>query len=65
MIEDLTADYEAAGFGGRLAFGRRPVLVIDVVEAYLQKDSPLYAGVEDARDCNIRLVESARGGACP
>jgi maleamate amidohydrolase len=66
MIEDLTADYEAAGFGGRLAFGRRPaLLVIDVVEAYLQKDSPLYAGVEDARDCNIRLVDSARGGGVP
>ena len=56
MIEDLAADYEAAGFGARLAFGRRPaLLVIDVVEAYLQKDSPLYAGVEDARDSNIRL----------
>jgi maleamate amidohydrolase len=66
MIEDLTADYEAAGFGARLAFGRRPVLlVIDVVEAYLQKGSPLYAGVEDARDSNIRLVDSARRGGVP
>jgi maleamate amidohydrolase len=66
MIEDLAADYEAAGFGARLAFGRRPaLLVIDVVEAYLQKDSPLYAGVEDARDSNIRLVECARRAGVP
>jgi maleamate amidohydrolase len=66
MIEDLAADYEAAGFGARLAFGRRPaLLVIDVVEAYLQKDSPLYAGVEDARDSNIRLVECARRAGLP
>ena len=66
MIDDLTADYEAAGFGARLAFGRRPaLLVIDVVEAYLRKDSPLYAGVEDARDSNIRLVECARRAGVP
>ncbi len=63
---DLDADYEAAGFGGRLAFGRRPaLLVIDVVEAYLDKASPLYAGVEAARDCNIRLVAAARDAGVP
>ncbi|MGZ5921001.1 MAG: isochorismatase, partial [Rhizomicrobium sp.] len=58
---DLDEDYDAAGFGGRLAFGKKPaLLVIDVVEAYLRKDSPLYAGVEAARDSNIRLVAAAR-----
>lgn len=66
MTVDLDADYDAAGFGGRLAFGRRPaLLVIDVVEAYLRKDSPLYAGVEDARDSNIRLVAAARRAGLP
>jgi maleamate amidohydrolase len=65
-IDDLNADYQAAGFGGRLAFGRQPaLLVIDVVEAYLQKNSPLYAGVEDARDSNIRLVDAARRAGVP
>ncbi len=63
---DLDADYQAAGFGGRLAFGRKPVLlVIDVVQAYLDKASPLYAGVEAARDSNIRLVAAARGAGVP
>lgn len=66
MTDDLNADYRAAGFGGRLAFGRRPaLLVIDVVEAYLRKESPLYAGVEDARDSNIRLVDAARRASVP
>jgi maleamate amidohydrolase len=63
---DLDADYEAAGFGGRLPFGKRfAVLAIDVVEAYLRKDSALYAGVEAARDSNIRLVQAARRLGAP
>jgi maleamate amidohydrolase len=63
---NLDADYQAAGFGGRVPFGRKPaLLVIDVVEAYLDKTSPLYAGVEDARDSNIRLVDAARAAGAP
>jgi maleamate amidohydrolase len=66
MTDDLGADYQAAGFGGRLTFGSRPaLLVIDVVEAYLRRDSPLYAGVEAARDSNIRLVAAARRVGVP
>jgi maleamate amidohydrolase len=62
----LDQDYENAGFGGRLPFGQRPaLLIIDVVEAYLRKDSPLYAGVEDARDSNIRLLAGARAAGIP
>ena len=64
--KDLDADYAAAGFGGRLAFGNRPaLLVIDVVMAYLDKTSPLYAGVENALASNIRLVEAARAAGVP
>jgi maleamate amidohydrolase len=64
--QDLDADYQAAGFGGRLAFGRKPaLLVIDVVQAYLDPASPLYAGVEAARDSNIRLVAAAREARVP
>ncbi len=63
---DLDQDYEAAGFGGRLPFGERPaLLIIDVVDAYLRKDSPLYAGVEAARDSNIRLLAGARAARIP
>lgn len=66
MAQNLESDYEKAGFGGRLAFGRRPaVLIIDVVRAYLDKASPLYAGVEAALASNIRLVEAARVAGVP
>jgi maleamate amidohydrolase len=62
----LDADYEAAGFSGRLSFGARPaLLIIDVVQAYLDRASPLYAGVEAARDSNIRLVDAARAAGVP
>jgi maleamate amidohydrolase len=62
----LDADYHAAGFGGRLLFGKKAaLLVIDVVQAYLDKASPLYAGVEEARDSNIRLVDAARAAGVP
>ncbi len=62
----LDADYHAAGFGGRLLFGKKAaLLVIDVVQAYLDKASPLYAGVEEARDSNIRLIDAARAAGVP
>ena len=42
---DLTADYAKAGFGGRLEFGARPaLLLVDMVDAYLAAQSPLYLG---------------------
>ncbi|MDH7973245.1 isochorismatase family protein [Sphingomonas sp. AR_OL41] len=65
-MNELEADYAAAGFGGRLAFGARPALVIvDVCNAYLDPASPLYAGVEDALASNIRLVDAARAAGVP
>lgn len=66
MPDDLASDYADAGFGGRLAFGRSPVLlIVDVVMAYLDPASPLYAGVEDALASNERLVAAARGAGMP
>jgi maleamate amidohydrolase len=58
----LDADYERAGFGGRLPFGKRPaLLIVDVVQAYLDPASPLYAPpFEDALRSNVRLVAVAR-----
>ncbi|MET0208435.1 MAG: isochorismatase family protein [Burkholderiaceae bacterium] len=64
---DLNADYARAGFGARLAFGRRPALVVvDVVQAYVAPDSGLYAqGFVDAVDPNRRLVAAARDAGIP
>ena len=66
VAEDLDGDYAAAGFAGRLGWGSRPaVVVIDVCRAYLDPDSPLYAGVEDALASVGRLVEAARAAGVP
>ena len=60
-IDDLKDDYAGAGFGGSLGWGTRSALVvIDLCNAYLDPSSPLYAGVEDARDAAATLVEAAR-----
>lgn len=64
--QELDADYEHAGFGGRLGWGRRPaLLVIDVCHAYVDPQSPLYAGVEDACESAGRLVTAARSAGVP
>lgn len=66
MTIDLADDYAGAGFGGRLIFGKRPaLLIVDVVMAYLDPDSPLYAGVEEALASNVRLVAAARAAGVP
>jgi maleamate amidohydrolase len=62
----LDADYARAGFGGKLAFGKSAALVIiDVVMAYLEPSSILYAGVEDALASNVRLMHAARAAGVP
>src|SRR5216683_7280465 len=46
MAKDLVEDYRDAGFGGPLEFGARPALiVVDMVRAYFDRGSPLYASV--------------------
>ena len=61
-VSNLEDDYAGAGFGQALAFGKRPaLLVIDVVQAYLRPDSPLYgAPFEAALQANRRLVTAAQ-----
>ena len=62
----LVEDYAAAGFGGTLPFGKHPaLLIVDVCMAYLDPQSPLYAGVEDALASNRRLVDAARAAGVP
>jgi maleamate amidohydrolase len=60
------ADYRSAGFRGDLGFGARGALVvIDVVLAYFDRSSPMYAGVEDALGATVRLVGAARKARMP
>jgi nicotinamidase-related amidase len=65
-MDDLRAGYTKAGFGEALGFGDRPaVLVVDIVRAYLEPSSPLYAGVEDAVASAARVVDTARAAGVP
>ena len=62
---DLTLDY-AGAFDGRLPFGSNPaLLIVDVVMAYFDKQSPFYAGVEDVLASNERLLAAARKASIP
>ncbi len=66
MSESLEANYKRGGFGHALEFGQRPaLLVIDFVQAYLVRSSPLYAGVENARAACEELLRCARTAGIP
>jgi maleamate amidohydrolase len=61
----LSVNYSGA-FDGHLSFGKKPaLLIVDFVNAYLDKDSPLYAGAEDALASNERLLAAARVAGVP
>jgi maleamate amidohydrolase len=65
MSEDLAANYKGA-FDGSLGFGNKPALIlVDFVEAYFDKESPLYAGVEDALASALRIRDAARIAGIP
>ncbi len=56
----------AGAFDGHLPFGSTPaLLIVDVVMAYFDKASPLYAAVEDALASNERLLDVARTNNIP
>jgi nicotinamidase-related amidase len=66
MSASLFDNYAAGGFGHALQPGRRPaLLVIDFVRAYLVQGSPLYAGVDAARDACRGLLLAARAAGIP
>ena len=59
--EELARDYAASGFGNALGFGQAPcLLIVDTVMAYLEKNSPLYAGVESELAAIEELLQVAR-----
>jgi maleamate amidohydrolase len=66
-VSDLTDDYKAGGFGGALALGERPaLLLVDVVMAYLTPGCPLYSPRFEAAAASCeRLAEAARGNGVP
>ena len=65
MTKDLRENYRGA-FGGSLGFGARPALIlVDFVQAYFDRNSPLYAGVEDALESALRIRAAARAAGVP
>jgi maleamate amidohydrolase len=63
--DGLARNY-AGAFDGHLSFGTNPALIIvDVVMAYFDKNSPLYAGVDDVLASNERLLAAARKASIP
>ncbi len=55
-----------AGFGQGLMLGSRPaLLMIDFARAYFAPESPLYAGVEAARDAAAQVLAAARDHGVP
>jgi maleamate amidohydrolase len=65
LSDDIGANYSGA-FDGSLGFGAHPVLVlIDVCRAYIDPESPLYAGVESSVESMKRLVAAARTAGVP
>jgi maleamate amidohydrolase len=64
--DDLDDDYAGAGFGGTLGFGARPaLLLVDMVRAYVEPSSPLYAGVEDTVAPAKCVLDAARASGVP
>lgn len=64
-FDEVTVNY-AGAFDGNLGFGNAPaLLIVDVVMAYLDPASPLYAACEEPLASNIRLLAAARLAAIP
>lgn len=63
--DELDVNY-AGAFDGNLQPGKRPaLLIVDVVRAYLDPESPLYAAAEEALASNVRLLSAARAAGIP
>ena len=63
--KDMSANY-AGAFDGHLSFGANPALIIvDVVMAYFEKHSPLYADAAKVLASNVRMLAAARKASIP
>ena len=65
-MSELDANYAAAGFHAALEPGRRPaLLLVDMVRAYLEPESPLYAGVQSTLAPAAAVLAAARAAGIP
>ncbi|WP_446831753.1 isochorismatase family protein [Candidatus Foliamicus sp.] len=65
-MAELDHDYSKAGFGGSIAPGARPaLLIIDFVRAYLDPECSLYAGVEKEQEQAVLLLGECRKAGIP
>ena len=63
---DNLEDNDKRAYGKRIGFGNSPALIlIDLVQAYFDKDCALYADVEDALASALRLQRVAREVGIP
>lgn len=66
MPEQPVSDYLSAGFSRQLGFGRRPaLLMVDFINAYFIKSSPLYANVGGVAKVAASVLASARASRIP
>ena len=64
--DDLLEDYKGALFGGSMPAVKRPALIlVDFVMAYVDPQSPLYAGVESVVESGARILKVARDANIP
>lgn len=60
MASARESDYKDAGFAGAIGFGTRPALVVvDLMMAYFDPKSPMYARVENVLNECLRLIDAA------
>lgn len=65
-LQTREAAYQGAGFAGSIGFGSRPALVVvDLMVAYFDPNSPMYARVERVLDTCLRLIASAQSNDVP
>jgi maleamate amidohydrolase len=66
MTGETQRTYARAGFGGRVARGRRPaVLVVDLSRGFTEARWPTGADLTKVVDATTQLIEAARGGSVP
>lgn len=66
MSVTFEEDYRKAGFAGELGLGQRPaLLVVDMMMAYFDHASPMYAGSKPVLEGTLSLIQVARARNVP
>ena len=65
MSKNANENY-AGVYDQKLGYGEKPALIlVDFVQAYFDPDCDLFADVEDALACAIRILDAARSAEIP